>query len=211
MSFQTVYMYIFGHPCVCVYTYVLCTQTYKYTQICHTPAVDKCTIKYWNWCWNSTQTNSSICKQGFYLHQENKFFSTSNEKMFLQAFIFPYFQLRNSSQIIVNAFASSALYFTVIKVMTTSFCFLEMVAGHTQCLFFDNFPSIFNMKIYFSYAAADLPIELNDLWIKNNSLRSSLKPLMCLKLSICLSALLDQGQDAYYSAEPFVGKPVYAI
>jgi len=34
---------------------------------------------------------------------------------------------------------------------------------------------------------------------------------MCLKLSICLSALLDQGQDAYYSAEPFLGKPVYAI
>lgn len=46
MSFQTVYMYISGHPCVCVYTYVLCTQTYKYTQICHAPAVDKCTIKY---------------------------------------------------------------------------------------------------------------------------------------------------------------------
>lgn len=83
--------------------------------------------------------------------------------MFLQAFIFPYFPVTNTSQIIVNAFASSALCFTVIKVMTTSFCFLEMVAGHTQCLFIDNFPSIFNMKIYFSYAAADLPIELNDL------------------------------------------------
>lgn len=95
--------------------------------------------------------------------------------------------------------------------MTTSFCFLETVAGPTQCLLIDNFPSIFNMKTYFSYAAADLPIELNDLWIKNNSPRSSLKPLMCLKLSICLSALLDGGQDAYYSAEPFTGKPVYAM
>lgn len=133
------------------------------------------------------------------------------KKMFLQAFIFPYFQLRSSSQIIANAFAWFALYFTIMKVMTTSFCFLEMVAGHTQCLFIDSFLSIFNMKIYFSYAAADLPIELNDLWIKNNSLRSSLKPLMCLKLSICLSALLDPGQAAYNSAEPLVGKPVSAM
>lgn len=47
--------------------------------------------------------------------------------------------------------------------MTTSFCFLETVAAHTQRLFIADFPSIFNMKIYFSYAAADLPIELNDL------------------------------------------------
>lgn len=131
--------------------------------------------------------------------------------MFLRAFIFAYFLFRNSSQIAASAFAWSALYFPTIKVMTASFCFLETLAALTQRLLIADFPSIFNMKIYFSYAAADLPIELNDLWIKNNSLRSSLKPLMCLKLSICLSALLDRGQDAYYSAEPFGGKPVHAM